>query len=188
MTTGASTDAAWDDLVARLAAHDIRYLMGGAGLEQGPAAVRDLNEGSLASLVLDLAHAPEARLRDALSVLFLRHPEAVPTAQATAQALPEDDPARRLILVSIVVASALQREWSFSLGLCLPEWEWIEAGKLAEALGLPSPDSDFGRPCLRAAGGLLRAGAPFPSNYEAGWEGGIQRLLAQLRSEARCGT
>jgi hypothetical protein len=100
-----------------------------------------------------------------------------------------DDPARRLLLVSIVVAAALQNEWGFSLDLYLPEADRIAADQVAAELGLPSPAEDFGRPCLRATSRMLQRNAPFPFNFESGWEDSVHRLLSQLkRSASRYGT
>jgi hypothetical protein len=93
--------------------------------------------------------------------------------------------AREPLLVSIVVAAAHQNEWSFALGLYLPNQSCIEADHRALELDLPLPASDFGRPCLVAAANLLRSQGSFPFNYEAGWEDAAHRLCAQLIREAR---
>jgi hypothetical protein len=179
-----STDA-WRDLVDRVAAHGIRFLMGGSYEEGQASPYAGPEDVPLAPLLLDLVRAPEARLRNALIALFLRHPEYIAAAESTARGLASEDPSRRLLLVSIVVAAALQHEWGFSLGLYLPNQTRIEAERLATELGLPSPADDFGRPCLVAAAQLLRARDPFPFNHEADWRDAAHRLLAQLAREAR---
>jgi hypothetical protein len=89
------------------------------------------------------------------------------------------------LLLSILVAAALQSEWSFALDLYLPSQARIEADHLAAQLGLPSPRQDFGRPCLAAAARLLRNDNLFPVNYQADWESAARRLLSQLAKEAR---
>jgi hypothetical protein len=185
MNARESSDEEWRDLVDRVAAHGICYLMGGSdwdGLESPYAGPADV---PLAPLLLDLTRAPEARLRNALIALFLRHPEDASTAEAIARGLDSDDPSRQLLLISIVVASALEHEWSFALGLYLPDQTQIEAEHLATELDLPSPAHDFGRSCLAAAASVLRQGKPFPFNYEADWEDTAHRLLTQLMGEAR---
>lgn len=179
-----STDA-WRDIVDRLAAHGVRYLMGGSNWEGEASPYSSPDDAPLAPLLLDLAHAPEARLQNALVALLLRHPECASTAEAVARGLSPDDPARELLLISILLATALQSEWSFALGLYLANQSQIEADHLAADLDLPFPGTDFGRPCLIAVADLLRARAPFPFNYEADWEDAARRLRAQLIREAR---
>ena len=170
-----------DDLVDRLASHGIRYFDGGSGQDISPAA-------PLAPLLTDLARSPNSRLRWAIIALLLRHPEHAPLTETVARDLPGDDPTRRLLLLGVVVAAALQSEWSFTLDLYLPHRPRIQADHLATEFGLPSPRQDYGRPCLTAAAQLLRQGSVFPFNYQDDWENAAHRLLAQLVREARtCG-
>ncbi len=146
----------WDDIVDRLAVHDIRFLMGGRGRTLSP------NDSPLVPLVLDLARAAEGRLHDALIALLLRHPEGTVTVEPAARSLAGDDPVRGLVLVSLVVAATLQQEWGFTLDIYLPNRVPIEADHVAVQFGLQSPKRDFGRPCLAAAAQLLRRDTPFP--------------------------
>ena len=176
---------AWPDLVDRLAAHGITYLMGGSSWEGQESRHAGPEDVPLAALILDLARAAEPRLRHALIALLLRHPEHSSVAEATARELQRDDPARQSLLLSILVAAALQAEWSFTFDLYLPHRTRIMADHLARELGLPAPAADYGRPCLAAAAALLREEAPFPFNYEADWEDSARRLRAQLIGEAR---
>ena len=176
--TAAESEAKYlDDLFGRLASQDIRYFQE-SGLEHTSSPA------PLAPLLVDLARAPSSRLRSSLIALFLRHPEHVPVAEAVARDLPGNDPTRRLLLLSILAAAALQNEWSFSLDLYLPDQVYIQADHLAAELGLPSPGQDFGRACLAAAARLLRKESMFPVNYEADWENAAHRLLSQLIREA----
>lgn len=184
MNATETSDEEWRDLVDRAAAHDIRYLMGGSAWEGLESPYTGPDDVPLAPLLLDLVRAPEARLQSALIALLLRHPEDTWAAEAIARDLQANDPSRKLLLISIVVASALQHEWGFSLGLYLPNQSPIGAEHLAAELNLPSPAEDFGRPCLTAAARLLRQGKPFPFNYQADWENAVHRLLAQLSREA----
>ncbi len=170
--------AGWNDLVNGLACYDVRYLMGGSG-----SSARDVKP-PVATLALELAGSRHARLRDALIALLLRHSELTPAIEKTARGC-NDEPVRRLLHLSLVVAAALQQEWGFTLALYLPEQTAIEADQLCEEFGIPKPAEDFGRPCLRAVARLLRNDAPFPFNYEAGWEDTVRRLLVQLVREAR---
>lgn len=167
-----------DDLINRLAGHGVRYL----------ALDDDRHEsapGPLRPLLNELARVSNSRLRGALVALLLLHPEYASTAEAVADSLPVDDPARRLLLLSVVVAAALQREWCFTLDLYLPHRPRIDAEGLAARLCLPSPCLDFGRPCLVAAAQLLRKDDDFPFNYEADWENAARRLMAQLIHDVR---
>jgi hypothetical protein len=167
-----------DDLINRLAGHDIHYLQRSASKPSSSAA-------PLAPLLEDLARATAGRLRSSLIALLLRHPEHAPVAEAVARDLTADDPVHGVLLLSVLVAAALQCEWGFSLDLYLPNRVRIQADHLATDLGLPSPHQDFGRPCLAAAARLLREDGEFPVNYEADWENAAHRLLSQLVREAR---
>jgi hypothetical protein len=175
----------WRDLVDRLAVHDIHYLNGGSEEESTPSSYTQASDVPVASLVVDLARAPQARLRDALIALLLRHPDYATTAEAAAEDLAAADPIRQLVLVSIVVAAALQREWGFSLDLYLQDRIRIQADHLRMKLDLPPPNEDFGRPCLYAAAGLLLDGSEFPFAFVRGWRDVVHRLPAQLIREAR---
>lgn len=164
------------DLISRLASHDIRYFAGDEGLVERPAALKPL--------FVDLALASNARLRAALVALLLRHPEYAPSAAKVARGLPHGDVARRRLLLSIVVAAALQSEWSFSLDIYLPVGRRIDAEGEALELGLPSPAEDYGRGCLAEASRLEGEDDIFPVNYVADWENAARRLLVQLAREA----
>jgi hypothetical protein len=176
---------AWSDIVDRAAVHGVRYLIGGSDWGGSASKYSVPDDAPLAPLLLDLARAKEARLRDAIVALILRHPEYTSTAESTARSLPADDPVSRMLLVSILVAAALQNEWSFVLGLYRPDQTEIEADHLAKELRLPLPHTDFGRPCLIAAADLLRERDLFPFNYEAGWNDTVHLLHAQLVQESR---
>lgn len=166
-----------DDVIDRLAQHGVRYFAGGTGhrLDVPPP---------IASLLLDLARSPSARLRAALAALLPRHPEYAPTAEAVALDLPLGDPARETLLLSVVAAAALQAEWGFSLDIYLPSSPRIDAGRLCGELRLPAPKEDFGRPCLQAASARLAANDNFPTDYTGDWRHAARRLLSQLGRDA----
>jgi hypothetical protein len=180
-----TSDESWRDLVDRLATHDVRYLLGGSAWDGKTSPYLKPEDAALVPLLLDLARAPEARLRTSLVALLLRHPEYAFIAEATARRLGVDDSARRLLLVSIVIAAALQSEWSFAMDLYLLNAGRIEADHLAAEFDLPVPAIDYGRPSLAAAADLLRRRAAFPFNFEADWENAAHRLRRQLAIEAR---
>jgi hypothetical protein len=166
-----------DELFNRLGSHGLRYFdlptvdPHGAPAPVGPLAV-------------DLARSHSSRVRSALVALLLRHPEYASSVERAARELSVDDPSRHLLLLSIVVAAALQREWSFTLGLYLGDQTSIDADHLAAELRLPPPGEDFGRLCLVAAGRLLGERDSFPVDYRADWENAARRLMAQLVGEA----
>ncbi len=167
-----------DDLIDRLMSHDICYFNGGS---------REPDQASapLAPLLRDLVRTSNSRLRSALIALLLRHPEYAPTAETVARDLPAGDPTGWLLLLSTLVAAALQSEWSFSLDLYLPGQKRIDVDHLAVEFRLPLPREDYGRACLGDAAQLLRRDSMFPVNHEADWENAVHRLLAQLVREAR---
>jgi len=189
MVGGARADEEWHDLVGRLARLGIHYFATSPSLPGSSehASSNDAGDEALVPLILDLARSRHAHLRDALIALLLRHPVATEAARSAAGRLAASDPARQFLLLSVVVAAALQREWAFTLDIYLPNQPTIEADDLAAQLELPSPDEDYGRPCLMAVANALAGVASFPFNYRAGWEGAARRLLAQLRQDAHRG-
>lgn len=166
----------YQGLVDRLASHGVDYLDGGS--QSSPTAA------ALSPLLTDLAAGPTSRLQSALVALLLRHPEYASVAEANARERPVTDPVRRRLLLSVLIAASLQSEWGFSLDLYLPH-RTIDAEHLAAQLGLPSPRSGFGEPCLTALNDLQRGESLFPVNHRADWENAAHRLIAQLVREAR---
>lgn len=143
-----------------------------------------MTEADARTLILDLAYAPAARLRDALVALLFRRPEYAPIAVEVAGALPAADPARLVLRASVLVAASLQRAWSFTLDIYMPGWRRID-GAIAALLGVPSPDENYGRPCLHAVSRLLARGQPFPYDYARGWQDVAELVLEDMRVEAR---
>lgn len=178
MTQAEPASSPENDLIDRLMSHDICYF-------DGCCREPDLPVAPLAPLLIDLARTGNSRLRSALIALLLRHPEHAPAAETVARGLPSDDPTSRLLLLSILIAAALQSEWSFTINLYLPHRKRIEADHLAVEFGLPLPREDYGRACLGEVARLLRRDSVFPVNHEADWENVVHRLLAQLVREAR---
>ncbi len=178
MTVAEPADSPENGLIDRLMSHDICYFDGGCREPDQRAA-------PLAPLLRDLAQTSNSRLRSALIALLLRHPEYAPSAEMVARDCPTGDPTTRLLLLSTLIAAALQSEWSFTLDLYLPHQKRIEADHLAVEFGLPLPREDYGRSCLRDAAQLLRQDCVFPVNHEADWENAVHRLLVQLVREAR---
>lgn len=180
-----AVDPQWDDLVDRLAAHDIPYLTGGSVWDGRASRYGGPADAEIHALIRDLARAPQARLRNALVALLFRHPEYAGAAREVTSALESGDAARLLIAASVLVAAALRGMWGFVLGIYLPGQPPIRAEDLAAELDVPSPTVDYGRPCIAAIADLLRTGQLFPFNYESAWNDTATHVLDDLRVEAR---
>jgi hypothetical protein len=184
-TQAPAADARWDDLVDRLAVYDIHYLTGGSAWDGNTSRYQTPSAVPVDALILDLAGAAQARLRDALVALLFRHPELASTAILAADRPDERERTPLLIRASVLVAAALRVQWSFVLGIYLPGQPTIQAEHVTRILGVPSPSLDYGRPCLSAVAELLRAGQPFPFAFERGWQDVAEHVLDELRREAR---
>jgi len=178
-------DPHWDDIVDRLAVYDLHYLTGGSAWEGRLSPYRSPADAPIDTLVLDLARASQGRLQNALVALLFRHPERAPVAVAAAERLALDDRARLVLQASVLAAAALRRMWRFVLDIYLPGQPASDASELVRELDVPSPEEDYGRPCLAAVADLLRAGQPFPFAYERGWRDVAEHVLRELRIEAR---
>lgn len=171
----------WDDLVDRLAVYDVQYLTGGSAWDGRCSRYHTPGDAPLDSLIIDLAHAPQARLRNALVALLLRHPEHASVAATVAHALPRGDRARLIILTSYLAAAALQQAWTFTLDIYLPGHALINADDIATELDVPRPNEDYGRPSLRAASSLVVRDQAFPFDYVREWENVAELVLTDLR-------
>ena len=177
-------DPRWDDLVDRLAVYDLDYLTGGSAWDGGASPYHSPADVPVEPLLLDLARSPEPRLRSALVALLFRHPEFAPAALAVAMRL-EPGRTRLLLRAGVLAAAALRRTWRFVLGIYLPGQPALAAEDLALAMGVPSPEEDYGWSCLVAVADRLRADQPFPFAYERDWQDAVGQVLASLRAAAR---
>ena len=124
-------------------------------------------------------------MRDALVALLFRHPELAPDALAAVDQVIDDARTRLLIRASVLAAAALRTWWGFVLDIYLPGQPPIDADAIARAQGVPSPQMEYGEPCLAALADQLRAGQPFPFAYERGWQLATDHILEGLRAAAR---
>lgn len=170
--------AVWDDLVDRLAVHDVTHLGGGSADYGRPSPYRSPADVALRLLILDVAQAPEPRLRDALIALLLRHPEHAAAAREVLSVLPLESPIRMSLLARILVAAALQREHRALWVRVLPGSSLIDVGDLVAAHGLPAPEEGDGWALLEAVQRLVR-GRLKTVDYVDGWEDVARHALRE---------
>ena len=171
--------AVWDDLVDRLAVHDVTHLGGGSADYGRPSPYRGPADTDLRLLILDVARAPEPRLRDALIALLLRHPEDAAAVREVMDVLPPDSPARMSLLARLLAAAALQREHATTWARARPGAAAIDVGDLVAAYDLPSPEEEDGRALLAAAQRLVR-GRLRTVDYVDGGEDVARHALREL--------
>jgi len=161
------------DVVDRLVAYDVTYLTGGSAvsLYSGPDDVDPVG------LIRDLAQAPNARLRDALIALLLRHPEFSATVRTVFASMQPDDPARRPLLARLLAAAALQRMGGGALSRTR-----IDVRDLVSALDLPAPDVEEGDALLQGVARLLTG--PYPVDWIDGWMDVLRHTLAEAKRES----
>jgi hypothetical protein len=157
-----------DALVAALRTRGIGFFAPSDAYE-GP------NRLSSRQLIAGLAGSPDARLRDGLAALVVRHPELAPEASITLGML--DAAAAEVLRVQYTAAACLQRMWRTTLALYLPVMP-----KLPDLFGaelvLPPLDEQYGEWALRELAARAR------HNQLAAWYAVIEQLLAQLAQEA----
>lgn len=163
----------------------MQYLTGGSAWDGRASPHRGPGDVPVQALAIDLAQADQGRLRDALVALLFRHPELAATARTVAARMTGDARARLLLRASVLAAAALRTLWSFVLDIYLPGQPLIAADDLVQALGVPSPRVEYGKPCLYAIAERLRASQPFPFAYERGWQLAVGHILEALRAAAR---
>ncbi len=169
----------WDDLVDRLAAHNVTHLAGGSADAGKPSPYHGPLDADLERLIRDLSRAPEPRLRDALIALLLRHPEYAAIVRAVLIPLGADDPARHALTARLLAAAALQHRHRADLSRMLPAYQPINVTNLVAPLGLPTPEEGNGRPLLDAAQRLI-ANRLRTVDYVDGWEDVARHTLREL--------
>lgn len=169
----------WDDLVERLAVYDVTYLAGGSAAHGRSSPYRGPQDVALPQLIMDLANAPEARLREALIALLLRHPESASTVHALRDALASAHRARSILGVRLLAAAALQRLYWHELASLLRGYQPIDVGNLLTGTDLPPIARESGRALLQAAAQLF-SGA-YPIDWIDGWEDVAHHVLQELR-------
>ena len=176
---GARLDpAVWDDLVDRAAAHDVTHLGGGSAALGRPSPFSGPSYVAVPLLFVDLARAPEPRLRDATVALLLRHPEYSADARAVLDALASGTPAWTSLLARTLVAAAIGHRDRDLWSRVLPGYRPVEAGDLARAHGLPDPATSNGGPTLLAVQETVR-GRFRTVDYVGGWEDAARHALRE---------
>ncbi len=169
----------WDDLVDRLAAHDVTHLGGGSADAGRPSPYEGPSDVPVERLVRDLARAPEPRLRDALIALLLRHPENETTVRDVMQSLPLDDPSRASLTARLFAAVALQHRYGTTFAKELPGYSLIDIDDLVTAYGMPAPKDEDGRALLFGARGLVAGRHPWVDYIDA-WEDVARHTVREL--------
>jgi hypothetical protein len=132
-------------------------------------------------LIASLAAHPEARLRQALTGLFLLCPRDWEAVEQVAQGL--DEPARDELMARYMAAVYLQRIWRTRLRRYLGEV--LELPDLySETMGLPPANEGFGKPGLAALADWHRARASVPYNRLAEYNQIADHVFAALRARA----
>lgn len=161
-----------DTLVAALRARGVDYLMSDGGLG---------NPLSDQALITSLAAHEDARLRSALTALFLLHPELAPLVATLAEALPPD--ARTELQARYMAAAYLQRFWRTRLeiyNLTAPDLPDL----FSAALGLPAVEVMYGKPGLHALAEWHQRQHPVTYNRRVEYELVIEHLIASLKMHA----
>jgi len=165
------------DVVDRLVAYDVTYLTGGSADASAVSLYSGPDDVDPVGLVRDLAQAPNARLRDALIALLLRHPEFSAMVRTVFASMQTDDPARRPLLARLLAAAALQRMGDGALSRTR-----IDVSDLVSALDLPAPDVEEGDALLKGAAELLTG--PYPIDWIDGWMDVLRHTLAEAKRES----
>lgn len=161
-----------ETLVAALRARGVDYLMsdGGSG-----------NTLSDQDLITHLVTHEDARLRSALTGLFLLHPELAPLAATLADTLPPD--ARIELQARYMAAAYLQRFWRTRLeiyNLTTPDLPDL----FSAALGLPAANVMYGKPGLNALAMWHQRQHPVTYNRRVEYELVIEHIIASLKMHA----
>ena len=170
----AGTTVTYDEaaLVAALAERDIRHLRLAAKIDSSPQL-------TTTALIEALANSSSPRLREALILLFLRHPEYAGVVPALAAGL--DERARLVLRHMYTTAVYLQRLWRTTLSLYLGDLPSLPDYFGQSDFDLPTPERKFGEAGLRALAELFQeiTGHDWLSVYNSA----ISLFLAQLSLE-----
>lgn len=131
-----------------------------------------------ASLIVNLAAHPEARLRQALIALFLLQPELAPLVPRLRNEL--DSHAARELVAYYMAALYLQTMWRTRLGFylkanaVLPDYFSIE-------LALPAASEEYGKVGLHALADWHASQSTFRFNHLSAYEGVADLLFQSLK-------
>jgi hypothetical protein len=160
-------------LIAALRERGVDYLL------SEEAASRPLSDDDL---IASLAAHDDARLRSALTALFLLHPELAGRVPALVERL---EPLARVELQARYMAAVyLQRFWRTRLEIyhlqrpTLPDL-------FSTRLGLPPADEMYGKPGLQALAEWHQRQRPVTYNRRVEYELVIEHLIASLKMRAR---
>ncbi len=159
-------------LIAQLATQDVRHL-------RLTRTVEPMSNFSPETLITDLARHPDARLREALILLFLRQPTYARYVPEITVALESE--AALTLRHMYTAAVYLQRLWRSTLGLYLGSFLLLPDYFGQAEFCLPAPDLHFGEAGLRALAALFQAKTGY--DWLTTYHSAISLLLAQLSLE-----
>jgi hypothetical protein len=164
-----------DQLVAKLRESGVRYLVPTDARLDETQSIDSLN------LIRQLADSDDPRLRHSLIGLFILHPDWSGFAQQLSVLLAE--PARTELIAHYMAAVYLQRRWRTRLGFylevqLLPDY-------FSKQLGLPSPETRFGKTGLHALAKWHADQLGTIYNYLSAYEKTMDLLFEQLKQESR---
>jgi hypothetical protein len=133
-------------------------------------------------LIASLAEHEDARLRSALTALFLLRPVFAERVPALVQQLTPDG--RIELRARYMAAVYLQRFWRTRLeiyNLSVPELPDLFSAEL----GLPTPDDMYGKPGLQALAAWHQQQHPVTYNRRVEYELVIEHIIASLKMQAQ---
>jgi len=132
-------------------------------------------------LIAKLAAQSDPRLRHALIVLFILHPDLA--GEVLKQVDVIDPPARIELIAHYMAALYLQRMWRMRLGFYLDVQ--ILPDLFSTQLGLPSPEERYGKTGLHALAEWHANQSLYPFNHLSSYQHVMDLLFEQLKQQAR---
>jgi len=169
-----SSQPAIDDLIRALQAHGIHYL---AAADEDAIGAGDI---SSADLLIDLARAPDVRLRDAIITLLLLDPSLADVLDTVLSQV--DETSADHLTVMLLATLYLQREWYWLLTLARRQPPAVPEPRFArywQSRHLPAPSVDFGRAGLCALAEDERRRTHTLADFAGDWQNQIAHLIQQ---------
>ena len=166
-------------LLDQLAVFGVTYVTGASSDYGLPSAYRSPQDVDLGQLVVGLARAPSARVRDALVSLLLRHPESASTVKNVIKSPETTGNTRASLTARLLAAAALQRSHEAAFKALEHRYVRIDVSDLTTAEGLPSADDGEGRLLLKALQDLVTSRHP-AIDVVSGWDSVARHTLQEI--------